>query len=75
MIAELFREGSPVFGLAEVLAYRQGRFDPATVLSDIEPASIRDMVTHMLQLDPALRLSAAEYLEKWYHILRPQSLI
>ncbi|KAJ3185754.1 Serine/threonine-protein kinase [Gaertneriomyces sp. JEL0708] len=64
-IAELFLEGSPLFSLSQLLRYRGGEYDPASELARIEDEHIRDMIKHMIQLDPSKRGSAADYLEKW----------
>ena len=41
MIAELFSEGSSLFDLSQLLAYRNGDYDPAPVLEKIEDVEIR----------------------------------
>jgi len=65
VIAELWLEGTPLFNLAELLSYRKvddpSRFDPATKLNKIENVHVRNMVLHMIQLNPADRNSAAQY--------------
>jgi phosphoinositide-3-kinase regulatory subunit 4 len=62
VIAELFVE-TPIFSLSQLFQYRQKEYDPARVLfSNIQDASIRDMVSHMVQLEPNSRMSAEDYL-------------
>ena len=41
VIAELFSEGSSLFDLSQLLAYRNGDYDPAPVLEKIEDVEIR----------------------------------
>nr|KAJ3420459.1 Serine/threonine-protein kinase [Polyrhizophydium stewartii] len=64
-IAEVFLEGTPVFTLAQLLQFRKGAYDPSVLLERIEDQDIRALVKHMIQLDPSMRLSAHEYLNKW----------
>ena len=65
VIAELFLE-SPIFNLSQLLNYRQGTFDPvSTYVNRIEDKDIRELVTHMIQLEPESRYSADEYLNFW----------
>ena len=55
-IAELFLDGQHVIDLPELLAYRNGSFDLySQVISKIPDVFIRDMVTKMIQADPAKR--------------------
>lgn len=66
VIAELFLEGTPLFSLSQLFKYRKGEFDPtATYLHKIEDQEIRSLIQHMVNLNPAERLGAAEYLEQW----------
>ncbi|KAH6570246.1 hypothetical protein BASA60_007850 [Batrachochytrium salamandrivorans] len=64
-IAELFLEGAPLFTLSQLLEYRNGVYDPTTHLEKISDVDIRAMVKHMIQKDPADRLTVREYLTKW----------
>ncbi|KAI9485192.1 MAG: armadillo-type protein [Benjaminiella poitrasii] len=66
VIAELFLEGTPLFTLSQLFKYRGGEYNPDTSLDQIEDKHIRDMVKHMIQVDPNSRLSAEEYLSKWH---------
>jgi phosphoinositide-3-kinase regulatory subunit 4 len=65
VIAELFLE-APIFSLSQLFKYRQHEYNPAqSHLSKIQDPDIRDLVTHMIQLDPSSRLSAEDYLKYW----------
>ncbi|KAL3861428.1 hypothetical protein ACJMK2_007462 [Sinanodonta woodiana] len=62
VITELFTEGTPPFDLSQLLSYRSKDYSPWKVLEKIDDVNIRDLVRHMMQKDPAHRLSAEEYL-------------
>ncbi|PMD62525.1 ARM repeat-containing protein [Hyaloscypha bicolor E] len=65
VIAELFLE-APIFNLSQLYKYRRGEYDPvATHLSRIVDSDVREMVAHMIQVDPESRYSAEEYLDFW----------
>ncbi|PNS18749.1 hypothetical protein CAC42_5288 [Sphaceloma murrayae] len=65
VIAELFTE-KPTFTLTQLFRYRKGEFDPSHgFLASIKDDHIRDMVTHMISIDPNDRYSAQEYLDFW----------
>lgn len=65
VIAELFLE-APIFSLSQLYKYRKGEYDPAiSHLSRIPDKDIRDLVAHMIQLDPQKRYSAEQYLDFW----------
>ena len=65
VIAELFLE-SPIFSLSQLFKYRQGEYDPYYgYLSRIQDKDIRDLIGHMIQLEPESRYSAEEYLNFW----------
>ena len=65
-IAEIFMEGETLFDLSQLLSYREGHFDAAAFLqTKIADADIRDLVCHMIQLNPVQRLSAKGYLREW----------
>ncbi|OBZ87474.1 putative serine/threonine-protein kinase VPS15 [Choanephora cucurbitarum] len=66
VIAELFLEGTPLFNLSQLLKYRSGDYSPDAALDQIEDEHIRDMIKHMIQIDPAQRLSAESYLVEWH---------
>ena len=72
VIAELFTE-SPFFSLAQLFKYRKGEWDPQlSHLTKIEDADIREMVAHMIQIEPEARYSADEYLNFWRHKAFPE---
>ena len=65
-IAEIFLEGEPLFDLPQLLSYREGQYDPVPFLtSKIGDSDIRDLIVHMIQLNPASRFSAKQYLREW----------
>lgn len=65
VIAELFLE-SPIFSLSQLFKYRQGEYDPAQLhLNKIQDKDVRELIMHMIQLDPNSRMSAEDYLEHW----------
>lgn len=65
VIAQMFLE-SEIFSLAQLYKYRRGEYDPViTHLSVISDKDVRDMIAHMIQLDPQKRYSADQYLEFW----------
>ena len=65
VIAELFLE-SPIFNLSQLYKYRRREFDPDLVyLNKIQDRDIRELVSHMIQLEPESRYSAEEYLNFW----------
>ncbi|CAO0789210.1 unnamed protein product [Mucor circinelloides] len=66
VIAELFLEGTPPFTLPQLFKYRSGEYSPNASLDQIEDDNIRAMVKHMIQIDPAKRYSAEEYLAQWH---------
>uniref|UniRef100_A0A0E0CSK4 non-specific serine/threonine protein kinase n=1 Tax=Oryza meridionalis TaxID=40149 RepID=A0A0E0CSK4_9ORYZ len=71
VLAELFLEGQPLFELSQLLAYRRGQYDPIHTLEKIQDTGIRDMVLHMIQLDPKERLSCKNYLQKYESVVFP----
>lgn len=65
VIAELFLE-SPIFNLSQLYKYRRGEYDPVTSnLNRIADKDVREMVAHMIHVDPESRYSAEEYLDFW----------
>jgi phosphoinositide-3-kinase regulatory subunit 4 len=64
VVAELFLE-TPIFSLSQLLRYRANEYDPHAALDDIKDKDIREMVAHMIQLDPQARYAADEYLNFW----------
>ncbi len=72
VIAELFLE-SPIFSLSQLYRYRRGEYDPtASHLSRIPDRELREMIAHMIQLDPQSRYSAEQYLDFWRKKVFPE---
>ncbi|EER38543.1 protein kinase [Histoplasma capsulatum H143] len=72
VIAELFLE-SPIFTLSQLYKYRKGEYDPEhSHLSKIEDPDIRDLIVHMIRVDPESRYSAEECLNFWRHKAFPE---
>ncbi|KAI8900262.1 hypothetical protein BC833DRAFT_582478 [Globomyces pollinis-pini] len=64
-IAEIFLEGAPLFTLSQLLRYRKHEYNPKATLEKIENENIRNLIGHMISLNPNDRLSAQEYLMEW----------
>jgi phosphoinositide-3-kinase regulatory subunit 4 len=65
VIAQMFLE-SEIFNLSQLYSYKQGKYDPViTHLSIIADRDLREMITHMIQIDPEKRFSAEHYLKVW----------
>lgn len=65
VIAELFLE-APIFSLSQLYKYKKGEYDPNFgYLSKIQDQEVRELVSHMIQLEPESRFSAEEYLNFW----------
>ncbi|KAI4908115.1 hypothetical protein J4E90_008739 [Alternaria incomplexa] len=65
VIAELFLE-APIFSLSQLFKYRQGEYNPEhSHLSKIQDSSIRELILHMIQVDPNSRMTAEDYLTHW----------
>ncbi|KAK4236246.1 hypothetical protein C8A03DRAFT_35849 [Achaetomium macrosporum] len=65
VIAELFLE-TRIFDLSKLYSYRKGDYSPSiTHLSKIQDKDLREMIAHMIQLDPQARYSAEQYLDRW----------
>ncbi|XP_024396466.1 serine/threonine-protein kinase VPS15 isoform X3 [Physcomitrium patens] len=65
VIGEMFLEGKALFDLSQLLAYRQGKFDPRSSLEKIPDMGVRDMILDMINVLPQNRLSADDYLKLW----------
>lgn len=65
VIAELFLE-APIFSLSQLFKYRANEYNPVqSHLSKIQDKEVRELVAHMIQVEPSSRLSADEYLKYW----------
>ncbi|KAH9304628.1 hypothetical protein KI387_009032, partial [Taxus chinensis] len=73
VIAELFLEGQSLFELSQLLAYRRGLYDPGPYLEKILDDGIRNMILHMIQLDPEARLSCDSYLQSYASTVFPSN--
>lgn len=66
VIAELFMNGESVlFDLPNLLAYREGSYDPSPTIAKIPYPLVRQLIHHMIQRDPAKRFSAKQYIKLW----------
>ena len=65
VLAELFLDGQPLFDYSRLLAYRLGGAAAAGTLAALDKVhpSVRGMVAHMVQRDPAKRHSVQQYLQ------------
>ncbi|KAL9625227.1 MAG: hypothetical protein Q9160_000629 [Pyrenula sp. 1 TL-2023] len=65
VIAELFIEGAP-FTLSQLFKYRRGDYSlEHTQLSKIDDPDVRELIMHMVQVDPNDRYTAQQYLDLW----------
>ncbi|GFN76933.1 phosphoinositide 3-kinase regulatory subunit 4 [Plakobranchus ocellatus] len=64
VIIELFCDGIPPFDLSQLLNYSCKNYSPWKLIDTIPDNNIKDLVEHMVQRKPDLRLSAEEYLIK-----------
>ncbi|KAL3131972.1 hypothetical protein ABBQ38_007667 [Trebouxia sp. C0009 RCD-2024] len=72
VLAEMFLDGKLLFDRPQLLKYRNGSYSPESMLGQIEPAAMRAVILHMIQLDPDKRLSAKDYLTSWGPSLFPE---
>lgn len=64
VLAELFME-RPLFDFAQLLAYRDGKYDPSgELVNEIGDPNVLEMIFSMLSLDPNQRKTANEYLQQ-----------
>ncbi|WFD23392.1 non-specific serine/threonine protein kinase [Malassezia equina] len=62
VLAELWRDGTPLFTLSQLFRYRKGELDLSTMIEEIQHVGIRDLVQRMLHLDPSQRPSLHDIL-------------
>lgn len=55
VLAELWRDGSPLFSLSQMYRYRTGDYDIRPKLDEIPHTGARDMIARMLELRPLER--------------------
>ncbi|EEB09352.1 VPS15 protein kinase Ppk19 [Schizosaccharomyces japonicus yFS275] len=73
VFGEILLEGTPVFTLSQLFDYKtEASYHPQKLLSRIENKDMQDLILHMLQLDPAKRLSAKDYLVKFEQTVFPE---
>eukprot|EP00667_Euglena_gracilis_P000378 EG_transcript_378 len=66
IIAQLFLDGDVLFNLPDLLAYRKGTLDPFQLLdARIEDLEMKQLLRHILQMDPNKRFTANEYIKHW----------
>lgn len=63
VLIELFTDGKFPFKLSDLYKYKEEEIDQPPQLQEIKDEGIRELCTHMIQRDPAKRLSADKYLE------------
>lgn len=63
VIAELWRDGAPLFTLMQLFKYREGNYDFEPALMEIPDLHIREMVRSMISLHPQDRSSFQHYLD------------
>lgn len=63
VLAELFLDGQPLFDYSRLLAYRLGSSQAPLAALDKVHHSVRGMVAHMVQRDPAARHTVQQYLQ------------
>ncbi|KAK4047771.1 Serine/threonine-protein kinase [Microbotryomycetes sp. JL221] len=72
VLAELWMEGTPPFTLSQLFKYREGQYNPEAYLAEVEDNHMRNMVRSMLSLDPADRMTCAEYLTTYQGTAFPE---
>ncbi|KAH9058039.1 hypothetical protein EDB83DRAFT_2520935 [Lactarius deliciosus] len=55
VIAELFREGAPLFTLSQLFKYREGELNTDGLLASVEDVGVRDLIKDMIALNPSAR--------------------
>lgn len=65
VIFELMTDGKHLFDLSTLLKYRQGLLDIDPLLEPIKDPELRQLVRHMVDLNPMKRLTAADYLKRF----------
>lgn len=65
VIAELFLE-SPIFTLSQLYKYRKGEYSPEQgPLSELKDPDVKELILHMISIDPESRYTAEECLNFW----------
>lgn len=63
VIAELWRDGTPMFTLSQMFRYREGQFDVAGSLAEIPDDGVRTLVKSMISIDARDRSTFGQYLQ------------
>lgn len=64
VLAELWRDGAPLFTLSQLFRYREGEFDVEAMLAEIPHDGIRDLVRRMVHVDHEHRPTFATLLSE-----------
>eukprot|EP00117_Sycon_ciliatum_P044025 scpid12036/ scgid31808/ Phosphoinositide 3-kinase regulatory subunit 4 len=72
VVAELFRNGKPLFNFSELLAYQIGEYDPQEKLEEIKDKNVVNLILDMIALDPAKRISAVQCMHKYKGVAFPR---
>ncbi|WFC96835.1 non-specific serine/threonine protein kinase [Malassezia brasiliensis] len=62
VLAELWRDGAPLFTLSQLFRYRDGQYNVGALLAEIPHEGIRGVIARMVHVDPAKRPAFAELL-------------
>lgn len=73
VLAELWRDGSPLFTLSQMYRYRARQYDINPLLQSVSHSGMRDVITSMLALDPEKRPTFKHLLRDAHGILFPES--
>jgi len=73
VLAELWRDGTPLFTLSQLFRYRRGDLDLDALLGEIQHVGIRNLVLRMLHLDPSQRPRLHDILNQEQRDLFPPS--
>jgi len=65
VLAEIFFDGEALFTYSQLMSYRRGDFDPGQVLAQVKAPQVRDLILHMIQLNPASRHNIERYCQLW----------
>jgi len=66
VIADIYLEGrEALFDHAGVLSYKDGVYDPSSILNTISDVNAREIINTLIHIDPQSRSSARQILEKY----------
>lgn len=63
-LLELWNELHVPFEYSHLLAYRAGTYSPQKHINNLNDSSLKSLISSMIEIDPAKRLSAEDYLAK-----------